>query len=927
MVYRSKNNGTSSQAELLILAPSPSPIVDWDADRIERYKNKAVLDVPFSDKAEKIVMQVVKKQAEKRGFSKNIAFWYGINCRVWKPTIDAIEKCSQFLSDYLEVVKPRVIVPLGTAAMKALQMKGQEKTDRGLVQNIELFGKEYKVVPSFHPVSLKKKPGLLETFEKELDKAFDIFEFEDTEEIPLEVLTKDYKLPKTVEEVEEVVEEILSYEKNGQPTPISVDIETNSLHPQEKTAKSICISFAWDEGKAATIILDHYQASRSYLRQLPRIYDLVNAILKSDRLKIGHNFKFDWKFLVLLEGFTINRFEYDTMLMAHLLNEDRGSYSLKELVREYFPEFANYEEATDAVKKSSKAKKKWFPKFSTKTYPDTIRYLRGKDKKLVYLCRALYEVSYNVTRSFLLPLEDMLCKELTFEDLPIDEMSLYAAIDADVTWRLAKKQLTQLPKDNGDKAKLVKALEEELKAADTEEEKEKIKVELSKHRLLKDLFKDHVIPMSKIMSELEFNGFRLDMKKADQWIEEAYVAMNELRDKINEYAGEDVNINHAGDLARILYSKLGLPVIKKTPGGAPSTDVETLELLLKKTNNEVLRALMEYRDAKSCYEKVMGYRRAALIDGYVHTDFNIFGTSTGRLSSGKKDQKDKSQSVNLQNIVSRKAIFGKKLKELYIPSDPENMNIGNMDLGTAEVMVLTAYAPDPTLIQAILDGLDCHIYTATQLYHISYEEFEDKYNREKMGEKIEPVNGLTYKTMRTNAKEVTFGVAYGKKEYTLSQDLGVSKEEAKVILDSYFQRFPIMKKYQDQTINEAKRKGYVDTYFGRKRRLPILKVNSRDWHSQNQSINFKVQSTAADMLNAQLIEMAVPLREELGGRLIAQVHDSVVFEYSKKIPNEKVKEFFDYYITQRIAEKFPWMPVPMKLDIEIGPNYGNLSEL
>lgn len=916
------------ECDVLFLAPSPSPFNRRQEGQVEFYKKESSIDIPFSDDAGRLVKNIAERALNLQPEFKKLRlkFWYGTSCQTWKPTKTAADKCGPFLSYYLSVTKPKVIIPLGTEAMKSLGMVSQIKAERGRLQDVNAFGVDYKVIPTFHPFILKQKPGTLDEFTIDIVKGYKEAASVEKDSKSIHELTTEYRFPKTLQEVTSLVDEILAYTKNGVKTPLAVDIETNSLKAYLPKSKSITISFAWDEGKATTIILDHKQAPPEYLAQLPLIKEQVQRLLSDDRPKIGQNFKFDWKFLVCREGYTINNYSFDTQLVEHALNEDRSQYKLKAMVRDYFPEFSNYEEATDAVKSDDTFRKNWFPKFSQKMYKDFgMSHLTSRkgDLELKVLGRALVEVAYTAAREVMMPLIDFLLEETTFEDLPIHELCKYAGIDADMTWRLAKRQIEQLKIDNKDKVRLIRNLEERVEdKTAAPEDREKAKKELSKSRLLKDLISEQIIPMSVLIAEMEYKGFRLDIPKAQSWVAEAVASTTKLEDEIYSLVGNKFVINSPSEVARVLYSQLGLPIIKQTDKGAPSTDSVTLDTLLDKTKNPILEKMIQYREAKSCFEKASGYKGAAELDGYVHSEFYLSGTTTGRLSSGG--------GVNLQNIISRKTVFGKKLKELFIPSDPDTMNIGNMDLSSAEVIILTAYASDKNLTTAILNGQNPHAVTASKIYNIPYDEFMQGFTNEKVdpkNAKPHPRTGLLYSEMRSNAKAITFLIIYGGTARKLSPSIGVSLEVAQTMLDDYFSLYPGVKRYMDITVAFAKQHGYIDTYFGRKRRFPMLKHDGADYSVRNQAINFKIQSTAADLINAQMLELKNPLRDQFNGRIIAQVHDAIVFEYDKTISNDKIQQFFEYYITKRIAEKYTWMSVPMLCEVAVGPNYGNLTSL
>lgn len=260
-------------------------------------------------------------------------------------------------------------------------------------------------------------------------------------------------------------------------------------------------------------------------------------------------------------------------------------------------------------------------------------------------------------------------------------------------------------------------------------------------------------------------------------------------------------------------------------------------------------------------------------------------------------------------------LAGYNIKKIFVPDDPDEEVILNLDYKGAEIRVFTAYAHDQELIKALNDGLDVHSFFTQEIYGIPYAEVE----------KYKDIDKKMKKT-RTNVKRVVFGILYGAMAKKIAETAGITMEEAQAVIDKLFARFPALKEYMDETVAQIHRFGFVETLFGRRRRFPLQGVNGFfRGQAERRGKNMKIQSTSTDIVMAQLIEIADHIHE-VGGRLCITVHDSIVASIKKKyVP--QLPAFLNYYAVKRVSEKYPWLPVSFACDIGVGPSYGELTKL
>ena len=363
------------------------------------------------------------------------------------------------------------------------------------------------------------------------------------------------------------------------------------------------------------------------------------------------------------------------------------------------------------------------------------------------------------------------------------------------------------------------------------------------------LFYEIELPLSEVLAEMEILGITVDGHRLEQMKGEFAERLNAIEQKIYELAGEKFNLNSPKQLGVILFEKMGLPVIKKTKTGY-STAVDVLEQLREQA--PIVDDILVYRQiAKIQSTYVEGLLKMIQADGRVHTRYVQTLTQTGRLSS---------VDPNLQNIPIRLE-EGRKIREAFIPKK-EDWLIYSSDYSQIELRVLAHISNDEHLKQAFVEGQDIHTSTAMRVFGIDDAK------------QVTP-------NMRRDAKAVNFGIVYGISDYGLSQNLGITRKEAQQYIDTYFKRYPGVKKYMESVVREAKDTGYVETLFQRRRYLPD--INSRNFNlrsfAERTAINSPIQGSAADILKIAMIHLAKRLKEEkLEANMLLQVHDELVFE-------------------------------------------------
>jgi len=407
-----------------------------------------------------------------------------------------------------------------------------------------------------------------------------------------------------------------------------------------------------------------------------------------------------------------------------------------------------------------------------------------------------------------------------------------------------------------------------------------------KEKNLDELFYDVEIPLIDCLTDMELAGVAIDVDFLAKMSKRIDDQLSKLTSEIYEMADCEFNINSPKQLSEVLFGKLKLPVVKKTKTGT-STDVEVLEALA--TVHALPASILKYRELaklKSTYVDAL----PELINpktGRVHTSFNQTVTQTGRLSSSDP---------NLQNIPI-KTELGRQIRKAFIAGEKNHLII-SADYSQIELRILAHFSGDKELVEAFKEDRDIHIHTASLVSGVS--------------------EGKVTHQMRSTAKTVNFGIIYGMSPYGLSKDLGIEPSKAKEFIDSYFERYGRVRVYIEDTIDEARERGYVTTILNRRRYIPEVNSqnNSIRQFAERTAINTPIQGSAADLIKVAMINIHRTLKEKkLKSKMILQVHDELVFEVPKdelNIMNKIVKEKME-----GVAK----LKVPIKVQVKVGKNW------
>jgi DNA-directed DNA polymerase len=441
--------------------------------------------------------------------------------------------------------------------------------------------------------------------------------------------------------------------------------------------------------------------------------------------------------------------------------------------------------------------------------------------------------------------------QLTFNQIPLDQAAEYAAEDADVTMKLQQ------------------VLWEKL----------------SKEPTLEKLFKEMELPLLGVLSRMERRGVLIDSDALFLQSNEIANRLSELEEQAYVLAGQPFNLASTKQLQEILFDKLGLPVIQKTPKGAPSTNEEVLEELA--FSHELPKVLVEHRGLsklKSTYTDKLP-QMVNPQTGRVHTSYHQAVTATGRLSSSDP---------NLQNIPIRNE-EGRRIRQAFIAR--EGFTVVAADYSQIELRIMAHLSQDQGLINAFTQGKDIHRSTAAEIFGVALDEVTSE--------------------QRRNAKAINFGLIYGMSAFGLSRQLGIGRADAQNYMDLYFKRYPGVQTFMHDIREKAKAQGYVETLFGRRLYLPDINSSNgmRRKAAERVAINAPMQGTAADIIKRAMIQLDQKLQNDPDIAMIMQVHDELVFE----VRSEKVAFYSELIKTQ--MESAADLVVPLIVDVGQGTNW------
>ena len=410
---------------------------------------------------------------------------------------------------------------------------------------------------------------------------------------------------------------------------------------------------------------------------------------------------------------------------------------------------------------------------------------------------------------------------------------------------------------------------------------------LNKNNIV-SLYNNIEIPLTLVLSKMEINGIKLDISYLQKLETELTKSLSTLTEQIYSIAGKEFNIASPKQTGEILFEELNLSKKpKKTKSGQYSTSEETLFKL--KGTHPIIDKLLEFRSMNKLQTTYVSSLPKLLSSKTkkIHTTFNQTVASTGRLSS---------VNPNLQNIPIRTP-QGMKVRKAFVASD-NNYSILCADYSQIELRIMAAFSGDTEMLRAFNNGIDIHSATAAKVYNVNVDEVD--------------------KTMRTNAKSVNFGIIYGISAFGLSQNLGISRNEAKNIIEEYFIQFPSIKKYMDSIILKAREQEYVETYYMRRRYLP--NINSRNAVirslAERNAINAPIQGTAADIIKIAMVEIQKELnKQKMQSKMILQVHDELVFDMFNDEKNKLIS------LIKSKMEHVVDIGVPLVVDIGQGENW------
>ncbi len=582
-------------------------------------------------------------------------------------------------------------------------------------------------------------------------------------------------------------------EKLKKAEVFAFDTETDGL--DTLTANLIGLSFAIAPGEAAYLPVAHDYLDAPAQLDRAHVLATLKPLLEDEKaLKVGQNLKFDMSLLARYD-ITLRGIAFDTMLESYVLDSVGGRHDMDSLSDRYL---------------------------GHKTV--TFEEIAGKGKK-----------------------------QLTFNQIALEQAAPYAAEDADVTLQLHLAMWPQL-KESAE---------------------------------LLTVFNEIEMPLLPVLSHIERTGVLIDQSILATHSIELTKRLAELEIQAHELAEEPFNLASTKQLQAILYEKQKLPILKKTPGGAPSTNEEVLaELAL---DYPLPKVILEYRGLaklKTTYTDKLPLMINP-VSGRVHTSYHQAVTATGRLSSSDP---------NLQNIPVRND-EGRRIRQAFIA--PAGYRIVAADYSQIELRIMAHLSQDEGLLKAFAAGEDIHRATAAEVFGLPL----DKVTNEQ----------------RRSAKAINFGLIYGMSAFGLARQLGIPRGEAQRYMDLYFERYPGVLEYMERTRQQAASQGYVSTLDGRRLYLPDVSSSNgmRRKAAERAAINAPMQGTAADIIKRAMIEVDAWLQaqEKPLVRMIMQVHDELVFEVHESViegSNQRIRE---------LMENSMALAVPLKVDVGVGANW------
>ncbi|WP_091354008.1 DNA polymerase I [Amphritea atlantica] len=570
------------------------------------------------------------------------------------------------------------------------------------------------------------------------------------------------------------------------------DTETDSLNYME--ANLIGLSFSVEPGKAAYLPVAHdYMGAPAQLDRNEVLAQLKPLLESVSHKKVGQHIKYDMNVLARY-GITLQGVAFDTMLESYALNSTASRHNMDDLADFYL-----------GVK--------------------TVKFeeIAGKGKK-----------------------------QLTFNQIEMEQAAPYAAEDADITLRLHQVLNTKLQQDP----------------------------------TLESVFSDIELPLIQVLARMEQQGAMVDATQLAIQSREHGERLVELEKKAHELAGGPFNLGSPKQLQEILFEQQKLPVIKKTPKGAPSTAEEVLQELA--LDYPLPKVIIEHRGLsklKSTYtDKLPQMINPA--SGRIHTSYHQAVTATGRLSSSDP---------NLQNIPIRSA-EGRRIRQAFVA--PQGYKLVAADYSQIELRIMAHLSQDKGLLNAFAHGEDVHKATAAEVFGVALDSVTSE--------------------QRRSAKAINFGLIYGMSAFGLGKQLGIGRNEAQTYINHYFDTYPGVQRYMDDIRAQAAEKGYVETLFGRRLYLPEIKASNgmRRQAAERTAINAPMQGTAADIIKKAMVKVDSWLQNsDSGARMIMQVHDELILE----VPEDNVESVSDQLV--ELMQSAAALDVPLLVEAGVGNNW------
>ena len=761
------------------------------------------------------------------------------------PSNAEIKKCSAFLSKEIEIVNPDLIVTLGGVALKVLY------PELGVVSKVrglfyDLPDLNCKILPMYHPGYILKSPMERSKFVSDLNK---VSLFMKGENVTNEKKAVQYFTVTNKAQLDWAVEQLHNQEL------WACDTETTSVNPLE--AKIFIATFSWKENTAVLLDSRYFEDDPNYF------FGKLREILENNSKKIFQNGGYDIQ-CFMNHDILVNNYYADTMLMHYLLDEN-SNHGLGTLAYEY-TDLGGYDVMLDRYRKDNKID--------------------------------------------------------NYMDIPLEVIHPYAQTDADVTLRAYNKMLPLIEKEG-----------------------------------LHELLFSIIIPMQKILAFTEFNGVSIDVpyldkitiKYAQKMAEQLELVKNvpQVRQYVTDmvYAEKDkikvhwaksktltkkfptfedyladklskkpdlfnieFNVNSPKQLKELLVDRMRLKVFKRSKKGAPSTDKEVLEEYAK--TNSFCASLLTYRTLSHLKSTFLdGITKRLTAANRVHTDYYLWSTGTGRLSS---------RDPNLANIP--RTGTADDIKDIFC-SDPNTDNwLMEADAGQAEFRMWINYSKDPQALHDLNQGIDIHklMGAAGKGKTLPKGDISDEDYQALIADVI--------KAERQAAKNVVFGLMYGRGAASVAKQLGISKAQAETIINVFFERYQSAYQWLKITIATTRVNGYVKNLYGRKRRLPAIKLDNSELRSEaeRQSINAPIQSGASDTVFLAAIRIFKHLWSKgMKTRLVLTVYDSLVFN----IPDNELQEVIQLVSYEMIKPPDSRVIVPLTTEVKVGTHWGSLMEI